>query len=123
MGLLIALICLAPASAAAQSPQDAQPDGLIYHPGRRPPDKLLDPDRSTLRGDDPQALSARQKQNIMRAHFELSKSDAAELAALAKRLREELDKPNANILSLEVMSRAEKIEKLAKKIREETKMF
>ena len=59
----------------------------------------------------------------MHANFEKSKSDAAELAALAKALREELNKPNVNVLSLEVINRAEKIEKLAKKIREETKGY
>jgi len=57
------------------------------------------------------------------ANLEMSKSDAAELAALAKGLREELDKPNVDVLSLEVMNRIDKIEKLAKKIREETKGF
>jgi len=50
----------------------------------------------------------------------MSKNDAAELAALAKGLREVLDKPNTNIHSLEVNNRIDKIQKLAKKIREET---
>jgi hypothetical protein len=59
----------------------------------------------------------------MHANFAKSKTDAAELADLAKGLREELDKPNVNVLSFEVINRAEKIEKLAKKIREETKGF
>ena len=68
-------------------------------------------------------LSPKQKRLIVRANLEMSKCDAAELAALAKGLREELDKPNVNVLSLEVMNRIDKIEKLAKKIREETKGF
>jgi hypothetical protein len=59
----------------------------------------------------------------MRAKLEMSKNDAAELATLAKGLREVLDKPNVNVLSREVVDRAEKIEKLAKKIREETQGF
>jgi hypothetical protein len=59
----------------------------------------------------------------VRANFEKSKSDAAELAALAKELCKELDKPNVDVLSLEVVNRVEKIEKLAKKIRDETKGF
>jgi hypothetical protein len=45
------------------------------------------------------------------------------LAALAKELREELNKPNVDALSLEGMNRIEKIGKLAKKIRDETKGF
>ena len=69
------------------------------------------------------SLSPKQKQSIVRANFEKSKSDAAELAALAKELCKELDKPNVDVLSLEVVNRVEKIEKLAKKIRDETKGF
>lgn len=70
-----------------------------------------------------QSLSTKQKRYIVHANFEKSKSDAAELAALAKGLRQELDKPGANPLSAEVMTRIEKIQKLAKKIRDETKGF
>jgi len=66
-------------------------------------------------------LSAKQKQSIMQANFAKSKSDVAELAALAKELREQLDKPNSEGVSVDVASRAERIEKLAKKIREEMK--
>ena len=68
-------------------------------------------------------MSAKQKQSIMHSNFVKSKSDAAELASLAKELREELNKPNVNVASLEIVSRAEKIEKLAKRIRDETKGF
>jgi len=73
--------------------------------------------------DETPLLNAKQKVSIMHANFAKSKTDAAELADLAKGLREELDKPNVNVLSFEVINRAEKIEKLAKKIREETKGF
>ena len=59
----------------------------------------------------------------MNANFEKAKNDAAELAAMAKELRETLSKPNVDVLSFEVVSRAEKISKLAKKIREETKAY
>lgn len=59
----------------------------------------------------------------MQANFLKSKNDAAELAALAKDLCKELEKPNADVLSLGIVTRMEKIEKLAKKIREETKGF
>jgi hypothetical protein len=69
------------------------------------------------------SLSFKQKQSIMQANFLKSKSDAAELAVLAKDLCNELDKPNADVLSLGVVTRMERIEKLAKKIRDETKGF
>ena len=65
-------------------------------------------------------LSPQQRRLIMRARFETSKNDAAELATLAKELREVLDKPNTSALSLEVINRSEKIQKLARKIRDET---
>jgi acyl-CoA reductase-like NAD-dependent aldehyde dehydrogenase len=68
-------------------------------------------------------LSPQQRARIVRANFQTSKHDAAELATLAKELREELNKPNAKAASLEVLNRVEKIQKLAKKIREETKGF
>jgi hypothetical protein len=71
----------------------------------------------------PQPMTPAQKHSLMHANFERSKKDVAELAALAKGLREELDKPHADISSVEVVSRAAKIEKLAKKIRDETTGF
>jgi hypothetical protein len=113
-GLLIAVACLAPVPAPAQSIQD-QPIPSTQTGGHR----ML----PTLPDDNTPSLSPKQKLNIMQSNFARSKTDAAELAALAKGLREELDKPNVNVLSLEVINRAEKIEKLAKKIREETKGF
>ena len=69
------------------------------------------------------ALSLKQKQGIVHANFERSKSDAAELAALAKELCKDLDQPNVNRLSGELVGRVERIEKLAKRIRDETKGF
>lgn len=122
-GLLIAVTCLTPAPASAQSSQNTQSEGTaLDHAGghrRLPPT----PEGSDARADAPPMLSPKQRLYIMRANFEKSKSDAAELAALAKALREELNKPNVNVLSLQVVNRAERIEKLAKKIREETKGY
>jgi hypothetical protein len=48
---------------------------------------------------------------------------ASELAALARLLHQELNKPNPDALSSVSIDRLEKIGKLAKKIREETKGF
>jgi hypothetical protein len=59
----------------------------------------------------------------MQSNFDKSKRDATELAALAKQLREELDKPDVNPLSLEVTNRIERIQKLAKKIRDQMKCY
>jgi hypothetical protein len=76
-----------------------------------------------IQSDLPPPLSVEQKQSIMRANFERSKSDAEELAELARGLREFLDKPSNNAPTAEIIARAEKIEKLAKKIRDETRGY
>ncbi|HXW16547.1 MAG TPA: hypothetical protein VEN79_18700 [Terriglobia bacterium] len=47
------------------------------------------------------------------------KTDAAELSALADQLRDQLNKSNVNILSLDIIQKTEEIEKLAKKIKGE----
>jgi hypothetical protein len=66
-------------------------------------------------------LTKKQQQELLKSNFEKLKRDADELAALAKSLQQDLDKSNENVLSLKVLDRAEKIEKLAKKIRSEAK--
>jgi histone H3/H4 len=62
-------------------------------------------------------LSPKQKRDLIKANFEKMKRDAGELAQLAKALQEELNKSNENILSLDIVEKAEKIEKLAKRIK------
>jgi hypothetical protein len=82
---------------------------------------VLDDNRLT-HGDVPPTLTDKQKKTLMGANLGKSRKDAVELAALARQLRDELDKPNVNTLSPDYMLRVEKIEKLAKKIRDELKM-
>jgi hypothetical protein len=62
-------------------------------------------------------LSGKQKSDLLKANFEKMKRDAGELADLAKALQDELNKSNENILSLDIVDKAEKIEKLAKRIK------
>ena len=113
LGLLLTVICSVPADAHAQS-ETAIPG----HPSSVP---LLDREGRITRGEDLPPLTNKQKKSIMNSNFERSKRDAAELAALASQLLDELNKPNVDTLSLESMNRIERIEKLAKKIREEMK--
>jgi hypothetical protein len=120
LGLLILAICLVMSHADAQNSPPTLPSR---------PDREADTLNAT-RENDPapgvdlsRSLSFHQKQSIMQANFLKSKNDAAELAAMAKELCKALDKPNADVLSLGIVSRMEKIEKLAKKIRDETKGF
>ena len=70
----------------------------------------------------PPKLRARQEKDLRKYRFEKLKDHAAELAKLSAALKEDLDKSNENILSIEVVGKAEKIEKLAKKIQDEAKM-
>ncbi len=66
-------------------------------------------------------LTKKQKQDLLKLNFEKLKHDADELSTLAKSLQQDLDKSNENVLSLKVLDRAEKIEKLARKIKSEAK--
>lgn len=59
-----------------------------------------------------------QRKDLLKSNFDKMKRDADQLAALAKSLQEELNKSSQDVLSLQVVNKAEKIEKLAKKIRE-----
>jgi hypothetical protein len=62
-------------------------------------------------------LSVKQKQELLKSNFENMKKNTEELLELAKSLQKELDKSNQNVLSLQVVVKAEKIERLAKKIK------
>ena len=62
-------------------------------------------------------LSQKQKKDLLKDNFEKMKRDADELADLAKSLQEDLNKSNENVFSLGVVDKADKIEKLAKRIK------
>jgi hypothetical protein len=66
---------------------------------------------------DQSSAVARRKRELAKANFEQMKQDTDQLAGLARALQEELGKSNTNVFSLDVMDKAGKIEKLAKKIR------
>ena len=68
-------------------------------------------------GESSSPLSQKQKNDLLKANFEKMKRDAGELADLAKAMQEELNKSNENILSLDIVDKADKIEKLAKRIK------
>jgi hypothetical protein len=63
------------------------------------------------------SLTPRQKQDLLRSNFEKMKKDTDVLLDLAKSLQKDLDGSNQNVLSLKVLDKADKIEKLAKKIK------
>jgi hypothetical protein len=59
----------------------------------------------------------RRDQALVRANYERAKHDSVELAELARSLQQELNQAGTNVLSLDVIDKAAKIEKLAKRIK------
>jgi hypothetical protein len=90
-------------SSVAAAPQ---PQGQRLPPG-------LAPDMT------PPPLTAKQQRDLLKANYQKMKQEVDELAGLAKSLQDELNKSNQNILSLQIVDKADKIEKLAKKIKSE----
>jgi hypothetical protein len=73
-------------------------------------------------GDDSQERLARdiaKKANLARQA--LLKSDTDKLLKLAVELKDSVDKSNENVLSLEVLKKAEEIEKLARSVKDKMK--
>ena len=66
----------------------------------------------------PPPLTPKQQRDLLKSSYEKMKQQADELADLAKSLQDQLNKSNQNILSLQVVDTADKIEKLAKKIKD-----
>jgi hypothetical protein len=97
-------------AAFTQSPD--QP-GQVAPPGQRTVPPLF----PSTTPEEPTPLSRKQKKDLLNRNFEEMKRQADELASLAKSLQQDLDKSNANILSLSIVEKADKIEKLAKKIK------
>ena len=62
-------------------------------------------------------LGRKQRQALLKSEFEKLKRDADELADLAKSLQDEVDKSSENVFSLTVVEKADRIEKLAKRIK------
>jgi hypothetical protein len=58
---------------------------------------------------------------LMDSNFKKLKQHAHDLAELAKSLQTEIEKSNENVLSLEIVKKAEQAEKLARKIKNEAK--
>ena len=65
----------------------------------------------------PPTLTPKQKQDLLKSGFAQMKKDTDQLLELAKSLQKDIDKGNENVLSIQVVGKAEKIEKLAKKIK------
>lgn len=87
--------------------------------GDRPPlhpvqaEQAEPPDDARFRHDREKALNTKRQEDLKR--------DTEKLLKLATELKENVDKTNENVLSLDVIKKAEEIEKLAKSVREKMK--
>ena len=119
-GLLILIV----GSTAPAAPRPAQTltssaqsqDNPGATPGA-PPARQQPPDLTPTPGLNPTPLTPKQQRDLLKFNYIKMKKEADELAELAKSLQTELDKSNENVLSLSVVQKADKIEKLAKKIK------
>lgn len=124
MVFLAASVCFEPPYAPAQPQQDQEAQEILQaQRGHNPDQTPSGMDRHTPGSDNPIVLSEKQRKNLLHANLVKSRKDAAELAVLARQLRAELDKPDVTTLSADDMYRLDKIEKLAKKIRDELKAY
>jgi hypothetical protein len=85
-----------------QSPRPALPESSAQPDLNAPPSPPLGP---------------RHQRDMLKSNYEKVKQEADELADLAKSLQDELTNSTADVLSLKAVQKAERIEKLAKKIR------
>ena len=124
LALLVAVAALAMTCFAARHLQILEAQDVLT-PQAESTDQLPSArnDRRLDRGDGPPNLSKKQLDAMMRSNLTKSKKDADELADLARQLNGELSGPNANALSVNDKYRLERIEKLAKKIREQMKGY
>lgn len=72
---------------------------------------------------DLQRPNQRQKHALVDSNFKKLKKHAADLAVLAKSLQKEIEKSNENVLSLEIIKKADEVEKLARKVKNEAKGY
>ncbi|HVB29408.1 MAG TPA: hypothetical protein VNG91_06325 [Terriglobia bacterium] len=67
--------------------------------------------------------SQKREKALMDYNYKKLNQHAHDLAELAKSLQTEIEKSNENVLSLEIVKKAEQAEKLARKIKNEAKGF
>ena len=68
-------------------------------------------------------LNRKQRAALVNDNFKKTKADVATLSKLVRSLQDAINKSNANVLSLSIIKEASKVEKLAKRIRNEAKGY
>lgn len=67
-------------------------------------------------------MSQKQQNALVKENFKKAKKDSEKLSSLADSLRKEIQASNPNVMSVDIVNKANQIEKLAKKIKEEAEM-
>jgi hypothetical protein len=106
ISLILFLLMLGPAlpASAAQQSKGSMDNSAAPAP---------DPDRARIEKDMAKKANQQRQANLKR--------DTDQLVKLATELKEYVDKSNENVLSLDVMKKAEEIEKLAHSVKEKMK--
>jgi len=112
--LLLPLVFLLAFSCPAQDPGAKSPPVLTAQT-HRPFGQRRNEDEDLVR------MEREQARLLNKARFESLKKDTDKLLALATELKQYVDHSNENVLSLEVVKKAEEIEKLAKKVKDKMK--
>ena len=100
------------------SPVTAQNRRFPTTPEAQPQNPYPFPDAPTVVSPD---RTEKQKEALVKYNFKEMKKHASQLTELAQSLQKKIDQTSANVLSLEIIQKAEEIEKLAKKIKGEAK--
>jgi hypothetical protein len=113
LALLLLLLTLIPPSSFSQSSPDPQdfPTKRSPLPGQATPPE----DENTIRQEKEMAKKANEERQAM------LKRDTERLFQLSTELKQYVDKTNSNILSLDVIKKADEIEKLAHSVKEKMK--
>jgi hypothetical protein len=120
--LTLAIFCgfqLAPLPGGARSAFGQLPDqrsNFPTNPSTPPPSTSPTP---IVNSEQPFPMTPKQRARLAKANFHKTQQDADRLVKLAQSLKTELDKSSPNILSVSIVNKAKKIEKLAKKIKSE----
>lgn len=124
------IILLATFAVLAGGPPRAAGQSIGEYPGsptQTQPQQSPTPQRNRLPSAEPPDIfpkpGEKRKKAILDDNFKKLKAHAQDLADLAKSLQAEIEKSNENVLSLEIIKKADEAEKLARKIKSEAKGF
>ena len=97
-------------------------------PTQTQPTPSPSPQRNRLPSSEPPDVfpakpGEKRKKALLDDNFKKLKEHAQDLAEIAKALQAEIEKSNENVLSLEILKKADEAEKLARKIKNEAKGF